>query len=149
MAEYCEHKITVVEDGMIFCVSFGEEIHRIISTGKDYSVRFLYQFEHDRTKRFTGLLDKCGVAHCVCMEIIRDFERVTDELLRVSSTHGKSKSKRLMNLKFVLYQLCNKNGIDVDKSKFKLPKSKKSREKHKNTYQEIFRKLSWNYISIF
>ena len=31
----CNHKSMVVEDSMIFCTSCGEEIHRIISTGKD------------------------------------------------------------------------------------------------------------------
>ena len=60
MTEYCEHKTTVVEDGMIFCVSCGEEIHRIISTGKDYSERFLFWFEYDRTKRFARLLYECA-----------------------------------------------------------------------------------------
>ena len=69
-------------------------------------------------------------------------------MLQLSATCGKS--KRLMSINFVLYQLCKKNGIDVDKLKlkFKLPKSKKSREKHNNICQEIFRKLGGNYISI-
>ena len=121
----CKHETTVVEDSVIFCVSCGEEIHRIISTGKDYSERFVYRFEYDRTKIFTKFLDESGalatlavVTTGVCMEIIHDFERVTDELLfRLSATHGKS--KRLINLNFLLYQLCKKNGIDVEKSKFK------------------------------
>ena len=132
---------------MIFCVSCDEEILRIISTGKDYSERIVCRFEYDRTKRFTRLLDECAVDTTgVRVEIINNFKRVADELLRLSATHGKS--KKLMNINFVLYQLCKKNGIDVDKSKFKLPKSKKSREKHENICQKIFRKLGWNYISI-
>ena len=109
--------------------------------------RFVYRIEYDRTKRFTRLLDECAVDTTgVRVEIINNFKRVADELLRLSATHGKS--KKLMNINFVLYQLCKKNGIDVDKSKFKLPKSKKSHEKHENICQEIFRRLGWNYISI-
>ena len=129
---------------MLFCVSCGEEIHRIISTEKDYSRKTVYRLGYDRTKRFTRLLDERTVDTTgVRVEIIRDFEII-------SATHGKSKtkSKSFMNLNFVLYQLCKKNGINVDESKFKLPKSKKSREKHENICQEIFRKLGWNYISI-
>ena len=38
----CEHETTVVEDSMIFCASCGEEIHRIISKGKEYSERYIY-----------------------------------------------------------------------------------------------------------
>ena len=149
----CKHKTTVVEDGMLFCVSCGEDIHRIISTEKDelarfphYSQKTVYRFGYDRTKRFTRFLDECAVdTKGVRVEIIKDFERVTYEMLGLSTTHGKSKSKSksksFMNLNLLLYQLCKKNGIDVDKSKFKLPKSKKSREKHENICQEIFRKL--------
>ena len=140
-SERCEHKTTVVENSALFCVSCGEEIHRIISTGKgelarfpSYSERYIYRFKYDRTERFIRLLDKCAVDvkdvrvdHYVRVEIIRDFERVADEMLQLSAAHGKSRSKRFINLNFVLYQLCKKNGIDVDKSKFKSPKSKKSR----------------------
>ena len=148
-SERCEHKTTVYEDSMIFCVSFGEEIHRIISTGKDelarfpsYSERYIYRFKYDRTERFIKLLDECTVdITSVCMETIQDFEII-------SKTHAKSKRKSFINLNFVLYQLCNKNGIDVDKSKIKLPKSKKSRVRHENICQVIFKKLGWNYISI-
>ena len=115
----CEHKTTVVEDRMILCASCGEEIHRIISTGKEYSERFIYRLKYDRTERFIRLLDECAVnVKGVRVEIIRDFERLLRLSVQLSATHGKS--KRLMNLNFVLYQLCKKNGIDVDKSKFKL-----------------------------
>ena len=136
----CNHKTTVVEDIVIFCVSCGEEIHRVISTGKDYSEGIVYRSEYDRTKIFIKFLDKCAVDTAGArMEIIHDFEII-------SVYYGNS--KRFMNLNFVLYQLCKKNGVDVDKSKFKLPKSKKSREKHENVCQEIFRKLGWNYFSL-
>ena len=149
----CEHENTVVEDGMLFCVSCGEEIPKIISTEKSFNyysqkTKTIYRQRYHKTERFTKFLDGCDALaslavdnNDVCTKIIHDFYQAGNETLR-------GKSKLIINLNILLYHICKKNGVDIDISKFKFPKSKKAREKNKEKCQDIFKKLGWNYFII-
>ena len=137
----CKHKSKFLENGEVFCASCGEQIPWINSSRKKYSEGITFRHRYDRTIIFTEFLDKWSVdifhKH---IEIMRDFEDVV--------AYHKSKSKRFMNLNLLLYQLCKKNGLDVNEANALLLKTKKSRVRHENICKEIFKKLGWSYFSI-